>query len=302
MNYSKKLLRRINTYQQKHDSTAFIIAVIKKYSDDSTGRQAALLTYYSFLSLFPLLLVLTTITNAIVSKGGHLRTTIINGLTNYFPLLGNQLSSSVHTIHTSGFALFAGLLFTLYGARGVANAFTRGVQDMWMVPKRDRHGFPQTLYRSLALIIIGGTGFVVASIVASLISAGGHGLAFRLLYALMNLFILFWLFSFLLKFSLPRHITLGEISLGAGVAAVGLMILQGLGGYILAHELKHLDAVYSYFAVALGLLFWLYLQTQVLYYAIEISIVSSKKLWPRSLESSYPTPVDQMLSASNQVR
>lgn len=40
---------------------AFPYAVSKKFGDDQGGNLAALLAYYAFLSIFPLLLVFTTI-------------------------------------------------------------------------------------------------------------------------------------------------------------------------------------------------------------------------------------------------
>jgi YihY family inner membrane protein len=290
------LLKSLNNIQQKHHSIAFVIAVIKKYSDDQAGREAALLTYYSFLSLFPLLLVLTTVTDTLISKDPNLRATVIKGLTDYFPLLGSQLSTHVHRLHEGGFALISGLLLIVYGTRGLANSFTHGVQDIWFIDKSKRDGFPKNIYNSLALIVVGGVGLIGASIIASLTSAAGHGMIFRLFSLIINLFILFWLFCFLLKFCLPKQIMLKEIRLGAIVAAIGLLILQSLGGYILSHELKHLSALYSYFAVALGLIFWLYLQAQVIYYSVEIAVVNSKKLWPRSLDNAYPAAADKRLS------
>ena len=272
-----------------------MVAVIKKYSDDEAGKQAALLTYYSFLSLFPLLLILTTITDLIIGKYNHLSEIIINGLTNYFPLLGNQLSLHVHSLHAGGFALYIGLLFLAYGARGVANAFIHGVQQIWLVPISDRSGFPKSLYKSFTIIIVGGVGLIVASILATLTSTADHTLIFRVLSVVIDIFILFWLFRLLLNISLPRQVSPAETRVGAAVAAIGLVLLQLLGGYIVAHELKHLSALYSYFAVALGLLFWLYLQAQVIFYSIEIAIVSSQKLWPRSLNAAHPTQADVRL-------
>src|SRR5262249_18710808 len=157
-----------------------------------------LLTYYAFLSLFPLLLLLTTLTDALLGHNSSLSNTVISGLTNYFPLLGQQLTSHVHSLHRSGLALLIGILFTLYGARGVADAFRHGVQHMWGVPKQEADHFPKSLFKSLSLVIIGGLGFITASISAGLVSAAGHDAAFRVLALLIDLFILFWLFSFLL--------------------------------------------------------------------------------------------------------
>src|SRR5947209_19702332 len=44
--------------QRGHGVLGFPYAVVKKYGDDEGGRQAALITYYGFLSIFPLLLLL----------------------------------------------------------------------------------------------------------------------------------------------------------------------------------------------------------------------------------------------------
>lgn len=286
MHRLQAVIRILDAYQQRHHLLAFPYAVVKKYSEDGAGQQAALLTYYAFLSLFPLLLVLTTLTEYVVGRHSHLETTVVGSITSYFPLLGNQLSSHIQGLHRSGLALAAGILFTLYGTRGVADAFRSGVQHIWQVPKNQRPGFPKSMLNSLGVIIIGGLGFILASISAGLASAAGHGLAFRGLSLAVDLFMLFWLFTFLINFCLPRHVTLKEVRAGALAAALGLVILQSLGSYVLARELKHLDALYSYFAVALGLLFWIYLQAQVLYYAVEIAVVSSRRLWPRSFSGS----------------
>jgi YihY family inner membrane protein len=282
MNKLAALVGKLDAWQQRHRLPAFIYAVIKKYGEDEAGYKAALLTYYGFLSLFPLLLLLTTVTNGLIGNHPHLEATVTRSVSNYFPLLGQQLSSHVHTLHRSGLALVTGILFTLYGTRGVANVFSHGVQDIWDISPRQRPGFPKSLFKNLGLIIIGGLGFLLAAVSASLAAAAGHGLDFRILSLAVNLFVLFWLFTFLLNFSLPRHVSLKETRLGAATAAIGLVILQSLGGYLLARELKGLDALYSYFAIALGLLFWIYLQAQMLYYSVEIAAVRAHKKWPRS--------------------
>jgi len=267
-------------------------AVVKKYGDDEAGYQAALLTYYGFLSLFPLLLVLTTVLGFISGSHPALQATIVHATTNYFPGFGKQLSG-VQGLHKSGVALVVGILFTTYGARGVADAFRHGINHIWRVPRVDRDGFPKSMLKSLSLIAIGGVGLLVASACTSYAAAAGHGIGFKALSLAINVFILFWLFTFLLNTALPRHIIFKNVRSGAATAAIGLVLLQTVGGYLLARELKSLDALYSYFAIALGLLFWIYLQAQVLYYAVEVASVRSGRLWPRSLSGKELTAADK---------
>jgi membrane protein len=54
-------VKRFDGYQQSRKWLAVPMAVVKKFSDDGAGSLAALVAYYGFFSLFPLLLVMTTI-------------------------------------------------------------------------------------------------------------------------------------------------------------------------------------------------------------------------------------------------
>ncbi len=294
----QKLIQWLDNFQRRHRFPSLVVAVAKKYDEDDAGRQAALLTYYAFLSLFPLLLILTTLTEYLSNNHPELQADIVKGATNYFPVLGAQLAAHVNTIQKSGFALVIGVLFTLYGAHGVADAFRRGVQHLWKVPNSERDGFPKSTLKSLSIILIAGVGFVVASISVALAGAAGHGWVFRLLSIVINLIIWSGIFVLLLNISLPRHIPFKETRAAALTSAAGLVILQVLGGYLLSRELKHLDALYSYFALALGLLFWIYLQVQVMFYSLEIAAVRSHNLWPRSLSGHRPTEADKRSAAN----
>lgn len=293
MNLIQKLVRSIDQFQQRYRLTAFVYAVIKKYGEDQAGYQASLLTYYAFLSLFPLLLVLTTLTGVISHSHPALQMSIIHAVTNYFPSLGNQLSSHVTGIHKNGVALFIGILFTLYGARGVAEAFQNGVNHLWRVPRTDRDGFPKSLLKSFVIVLGGGVGLILASTCNGFATSAGHTILFRLVWLFINIVVLFALFCWLLNLSLPHHIKLKDIRSSAFTAAIGLVLLQIFGTVLMKRELHNLDAVYSTFATALGLLFWLYLQSQVLFYSVEIAAVHTKRLWPRSLDGNPLTAADK---------
>jgi membrane protein len=279
----KTIITKIDDWQQRHRWSAFSYAVVKKYGEDESGYQAALLTYYGFLSLFPFLLVVTTLAGVVAGNHPVQQQDIIRSITDYFPVLGSQLSDHIHTLHKNGLALVIGVAFMIYGARGVAGAFRRSVQNIWRVPKPQRPGFPRTVLNNLAIILVGGFGFLAASVSTGFAATAGQGPAFRLLSLAVNLFILFWVFTFLLNVCLPRHVPVKDTTSGALAAAIGLVVLQALGSYLLKTELRRLDALYSYFAVALGLLFWIYLQAQLMHYAVTISAVRAQHLWPRSL-------------------
>lgn len=287
------LINKLDRFQRRTHLLAFSFAVIKKYGDDQAGYQAALLTYYGFLSLFPLLLVLTTVLGLVAAGHPDLQQRVLTATTDYIPVLGSQVSEHVGGLHKSGWALLVGILFTLYGARGVADAFRHGMNHLWNTPKVAEDGFPKSLLKNFSLIAIGGVGLIVTSIASGLAASAGHGYFFRLLSLIVNTLLLFGLFMILLNLSLPRHVSVRQARPGAIAAAIGLVVMQSLGSLILTRELKNLDALYSYFAIALGLLFWIYLQSQIIYYAAEIAVVHSERLWPRSLSGRDLTDADK---------
>ncbi len=300
MNPIQKIINTLDQFQQRYRLTAFSYAVIKKYGEDQAGYQSALLTYYAFLSLFPLLLVLTTVTSSLAHSYPGLQHGIIQAVSSYIPSLGDQLSRSVHTQHKTGIALLIGTLFTLYGARGVADAFRNGVNHLWRVPLAKRDGFPKAIFKSLSIIMAGGLGLILASVCTGLAAAAGQGWLFRILSLLVNVAILTGLFSWLINMSLSRRVAFRQLRSGALTAAIGLVLLQTFGALVLKHELKSLDAVYSNFAIALGLLFWLYLQAQVVYYSVEVSVVHTQQLWPRSLAGNLTTADKRSLARQAQ--
>ena len=61
MEQLKRLVQAVDDVQQRHRWLAFPMAVVKKYGEDQGGQRAALLAYYGFFSLFPLLLVAVTV-------------------------------------------------------------------------------------------------------------------------------------------------------------------------------------------------------------------------------------------------
>ncbi|MDB5175788.1 MAG: ribonuclease [Candidatus Saccharibacteria bacterium] len=303
-NILSRIRNGIDALQRKHPALGFPYAVIKKYGEDEAGYQAALLTYYAFLAIFPLLLVLTTVLGLVAAHNQELQNTVLKGLNEYFPALGGQLAAKIGTINKSGIALVVGVIFTLYGARGVADAFRHGVNKIWHIPRVKRDGFPKSLFKSLSIILLGGSGFLLAAISSTYAGSAGTGVVFHVLALAVNVIILFGLFTFLLKISLPGRVTFRDTKAGAVTAALGVVLLQFVGGAIVRSQLRNLDALYSSFAVPLGLLFWLYLQAQVLYYSIEIAAVRSQKLWPRAIDNKKLTSADKRaytrISASGQ--
>jgi membrane protein len=292
-NFLQRMLSRIDLFQQQHKAFALPYAIIKKYGDDEAGYQGALLSYYGFVSLFPLLIVATSLVDLITRHNATLRDRLLDSVTGYFPAIGTDLQSSIHASGKSGIGLVIGLLITLYGARGVADAVRHAMDHVWQVPTAKRAGFPKGPLKSLSLMLGGGAGLVLAAFLSSYATASGHSFVLRMLISLLSLAVLFWTFCFLFRYATSSKHQLHDNFPGAIVAAVGLQILQTAGTYLITHQLRNLNGLNAQFAVVLALLFWLYLQAQVFLYAAEINTVRTLKLWPRSITGKPMTDGDR---------
>jgi YihY family inner membrane protein len=292
-----RVINRINRAQQSHKATAFIYAVIKKYGEDSGGYQAALMTYYGFLSLFPLLLVATSVLQIILHSHPNIKNDVIQHATNYFPVLGEQLQTNVHTRHGAGVALAIGILLTLWGAKGVADVFQYSLNQIWQVPFIKRPGFPKGAIKSLAVIVLGGIGLIVASLLSGFAAGLDRGFLLRIFASLVSIGVLYWVFWLVFRIGLAGSARVSHAALlrSAITAAIGIQILQILGGYLVTHELGKLKHLYGTFAVTLGLLFWIYLEARVVIYAAEVGAVYDKQLWPRSLTNDDLTEADRQV-------
>ncbi len=281
----KNLIQKLDKFQYRHKPIAFLVAVIRRYSEDNGGRSASLLAYYVFLSLFPLLFWLSLLSNFLSSHSPGAAASLIHGATSYFPVLGQQLTRVAHDTHESITGIIVSGLVTLYGARGTAMVFREIVNDVFAVPKTERLGFPHNWLRGIGIVVIGGGGFVLTAAGYGWALAQGHSDWFRVLITLVGFALLTVVFSAILKLSLPAQYKVRRTLGGAVSMAIALGALQLFGGFIVTHELKHYTDTYSVlFATTLGLIAWIYLEAQILLYSIEITVVASKRLWPVKIQ------------------
>ncbi len=280
----QRVVRRIDNFQQRHRPLAFVFAVIKKFGDDQGGNLCALITYYGFLSLFPLLLVLVTILGFVLQHNPDLQDDVLNSALAQFPIIGDRIHESLGSLKGNGFGLVIGLLITFYGGLGVCNAAQDAMNRVWEVPIRERPGFLPRILRSLALIGTLGLAILITTVLSGVGGGSGNFPA----WARIGLIFVAFAFNvglFLIAFRVltVRDVKWGDLWPGAIIAAIGWQVLQVIGGAIVSHQLKGMSATYGLFALVIGLLAWIFLQARIVLYAAEVNVVRAQRLWPRSI-------------------
>jgi membrane protein len=276
-------LDAIDRRQQQTRGVRFFAAVIKKFGDDQAGQLAALIAYYAFVSIFPLLLVFVTILGFVLQGHPSDQEEIVHGTLGQFPILSDSLK--LHALKGSGVALAIGIAGTLLAGMGVTSAAQNAFNGIWDVPHKHRPNFLFSRLRSLGMLAILGTLTIVSTVAAGFVGSSAHGALAVVAGVLVAFVVNVALFMTAFKLLTAADVSWRDLLPGVIVAAVLWQLLQHLGGYYVDHELKHTQPLYGTFAVVLGLLAWLYLGAQLVIFAAEINVVRVRKLWPRSFFS-----------------
>ncbi len=284
----KGLIGRFDAYQQAHRWLALPMAVIKKSGDDQGGHLAALVAWFGFFSLFPLLLVFATILGFVLASDPGTRASVEHSVINQFPAVGSSLH--LDSISGSVVALVIGVLTSLYAGLGVTNAAQTALDTVWAVPFKDRANFVTSRLRGLGLLGFLGAMFIVSTVASGAVSAGFGGALAKVAGYVVSLAVNYGLFFAAYRFMTDGTISSRDLRSGSTFAAVLWTILQSVGGLYLKHAA---GGSYGAFAVVIPLLIWLRLGAQMFLYGAEINVVVSRRLWPRSFFGPPEAPADK---------
>lgn len=275
------MLETIDRFQQRHRVLALPLAVVKKFGDDSAGNLASLIAYYGFFSLFPLLLLFTTVLGFVLQGNPSAQKSVVHSALGSFPIVGNQLQA--HSLAGSGVGLAVGIVGTLLAGLGVTLAGQNAFNQVYGVPHRERPNFLQARLRGLGTLAVLGVLQVISTAVSGAVSGGLGGVFLRIagivVSLLLNVVLFFATFRLLTDDSIPTR----ELWPGIITASVLWEILQAVGGIYINHVVKQASNTYGTFATVIGLLTWLHLGAQAVIFSAELNTVLTFKLWPRSL-------------------
>ena len=285
VNPVQPVMRSIDAFQQRHRPTAVAFGVVRKYGDDTAGNLAALITYYGFLSLFPLLLVLVTVLGIIA--GGHpaLAKSIEHSALSEFPVIGTELGKNIHALHRDGvISLVIGLAGLIWGSKGAVQTGQQAMADVWNIPTAERPGFLPRTGRSLLMLVVLAVFLVATTAVAGFASFSKTipGVAiFGSVVVTLLLNVVLYVLAF--RILTPKAVPHRQLLPGAVVGGAAWTVLQYCGTLLVDHELRGSNEVYGMFGIVLGLLAWIYMGSEVTMYAAEVNVVHARHLWPRSL-------------------
>jgi membrane protein len=288
-----RALEGLDRLQRRHPLLAVPVAVLKKFGDDRGGQWAALVAYYGFFSLFPLLLVFATLLSFAVQDDPQLRLRLLDSALSQFPIIGSEIEENLGHLEGSVAALVVGIVASLWAGMGVVITIQGALNDLWDVPRRARPNLLSSRLRALLALIALGVAALVASVLAGIGTTSGglglRGLAFAGTFLLNAL-----VFASAFRYLTVARVRWRQILPGALVAAAAWMALLVLGSWLVDRQLRQAEQLYGFFAFVLGLLSWIYLGAQVMLLSAQMNVVLARRLWPRGLRPPL-TEVDRVV-------
>lgn len=279
---------RIDAFQRRHPIIGLPLAVIYKYFDDQGAYLSAILTYYAFISIFPLLLLSTSILGFVLQGDEGLRDQLLDSALGQFPIIGDQLGRPEGLQGSTG-AIIIGAVTAVYGAMGLGQAIQNAANIAWSVPRNSRANPFLLRFRSILFLSISGIGILTLAVTTSVLSnpdvlgadlAPVFGVGIRVASFVLTALIFAAIF---------RLISLGRARLrrvlpGAVVTGLLWQLLQVGGNSYVREVIGKADTqVNKTFALVLGLMAFIYLASIMVVIGLEVNVVLRRRLYPRAL-------------------
>ncbi len=290
------MVDRVDALQRRRRALSIPIGVVYKFFDDQGGYLAAIVTYYSFLAIFPILLIASSVLGFVIQGNPELRNTILDSALGQFPIVGSQLGRP-EGLQGSTSAVVVGALAALYGVVGLGQAAQNAVNTTWAVPRNSRLNPVLSRLRSLSLMVVGGLAVLavaVLSTVANNVDVFGSQVDtwVQALVSLASISVTTVVLAGMLALATKRRYGFRTMLPGALVTAVLWHLLQLLGGAYVSRILNKVSEMNGVFALVLGLVALLYIASVMAVFGLEVNVVLARRLYPRALLTPFTDAVE----------
>lgn len=286
--------RRLDDLQRRHPWAGFPIAVVYKFIDDHGVYLSVLITYYGFLALFPMILLLTSVLGFVLDDQPAWREWILETAVSQFPVIGTQIGEEGFGGSTT--AVVIGAVVAMWGAIRASQATLHMMNIAWAVPRHQRPDPLRSPIRALPLIAIAGLmllGTTVGTVFAT--NAWAYGVELRrmvpYLVVALSFVVALLVFSLGMWVGTSYPVRWRQVLPGAFVAAVGWLLLQRFGITYANQVVSRAGDTYGVFAFVLGLVGFIFVAAQIVVLAVQVNVVQVKRLWPRALLGPFTSSV-----------
>lgn len=264
---------RVMPWRRRSVAVDRAMRVAEGFRRHRSGRNAALVAHYGFLSVFPLVLALTTVLGFVLQDRPDLQADIIDSALANLPIVGQTLESDPASLRGSTVALVLGLATALWAGMKAFIALHGALDDVREVDLDDRAGFAAARLRALGGIAVVGGAQVVSAFITSLVGVTDVVVIGDVLLVLGAVAVNTAVLGLTYRWLCSECAEWRGVLPGAIVGGVAFSLLQVLGTTVVARAIANASPVYGTFASVIGLLTWLSLHATVTLVGAELNRV-----------------------------
>jgi membrane protein len=250
-------LPKVRALQARSRRADVAVRTAEGFRKHRSGRNAALIAHYGFLSVFPLFLVFTTVLGFVLQSHPKLRQDILDSAMNQLPFIGQQLSADPSKLHGSVVVLVLGLGAAMWAGMKAFVAVHGALDDISEVPLDERSNLLTTRLRALLGMAYIGGAQVGAAILTGLASVTGVAVISKVLLLIFTTAINAGVLALSYRWLRTAWPSWRSVMPGAIVGGVLFAALQIVGVAIVGRSIAKASPVYGTFASVIGLLTWL---------------------------------------------
>jgi membrane protein len=272
--------RRLHEVRADRPAVDHVLAMQEHYGETKAGQQAGAVTYFGFLSVFPVLALGFFVVGWVSKVYPDAQDTLVKAIGQMFPgIIGThknqiQLTDIQDAAGTVG---LIGLVGVLYSGLGWLSALRDALIAVFELPPREQPSFVKGKLRDLVTLAIIGFVLLVAVALTGIVSGFSHdllgwiGLSTQLGWLVQILSIVLGLLAnavlFLAMFRLlaAPDLPLRAMWSGALLGAVGFEILKQVSGLLIKSTQG--QPAFQVFGLALILVVWINYFSRVILYA-----------------------------------
>lgn len=278
---------RFDAFQRRHPVLGLPIGVIYKYFDDQGPYLAAIIAYYGFFAIFPILLISTSVLGFVLQDNPELRDRLLDTALSQFPIVGDQLGRP-EGLKGSASAIVIGAVTAMYGALNLGQALQNAANTAWAVPRNSRANPFLQRFRSLIFLAIGGLGVLTIAIASSVLAntdAFGSSLSddINRVFKVLGFVLTVVVFMMIYHLISGSRATWRRVLPGAFVTALLWQTLQLAGQAYVSMVINRATSMNATFALVLGLIGFIFLAALMVVIGLEVNVVVARHLYPRAL-------------------
>lgn len=299
---TRRATAKVRRFRGRHHKIDHVIRMVTHYSSVGGNAQAGAVTFFGFLSIFPILALAFFAVGMLAQVYPDLRKDIGTMIENVLP---GVVGSDDGEIPLSTFENYAatvgivGLLVLLYSGLGWLSGMRVALETMFVLPKKEHANFVVGKLRDLGTLLLLGTVLLLSVALSGLVAGFSerlldwvgadpdavvpnallwllsHGLAVA-----ASTVLLLALFKLLAQPHVPRRSLLD----GALLGAIGFELLKA-AAYFLIEQTKG-NPAFQVFGVSLILLIWINYFSRLVLYAASYAYTSPAAVRLRESESA----------------